>query len=709
MADLQNEFPSWGESGEYPADGFFYEGGDQVNEKHLDALWNGVEVHVGILNEAIRDRVRDLHDNVVLDQGLVASAGSGTREVDVSASNDGGYVDGERTGSISATTTSHTANGGTSTRTDIVFVDKDGNVQKSEGTTTVPNNELKIAEVDVEPDDTISEIRNYSRDHAHHVASENAPANPEPGDIWLNTSDSLLNTRVAGSYRHVAVEQNTGLDFEFEGGITVNDDITVQSGDSIDDDSGQARITLQGIDTLLYGGDGHKILHYNDDQYLRIQATDTAPWQVYDTADNNTVLEYDAANDDFNVSVPLTLSSSATINGALDLGGALDLDGDITAKDGETIWDESNTYIPQGRLQNDNITATAGDGLKGGGSTALGSSFTFNVEPADFAGNALTDDGADNLAVASGAIQTDELDLSIGPTWTGTHQFDAGIRIQSGENIYDETGQARLSILGIDTLLYGGDGHTILDYNDDTHLRLSATNGAPFEIYDSEGGFDAVQYLTASSAPGTLNLINADLKKNDATFTSTGSASSPTGHVTDNALIIEHTGNGNDGVVFGDGTNNTVEIETVNGNIGLTGNLRLAKGQQIEDGDGQYRFWLRDPDTRIADGNGFLGHRILQGTYNQLYSDANTPIIFRDYAEGVDAIKYSASTGTGSLQISSTTLEFVTADAHLEFKNGDNGRIYWPNQDGSQRPVIGITDVGNIFAEDDDGNQTIIV
>jgi hypothetical protein len=40
---ITDRFPLWGEDGELPPDGFFYEGGDQVNEKHLDALWNGIK------------------------------------------------------------------------------------------------------------------------------------------------------------------------------------------------------------------------------------------------------------------------------------------------------------------------------------------------------------------------------------------------------------------------------------------------------------------------------------------------------------------------------------------------------------------------------------------------------------------------------------------------------------------------------------------
>lgn len=62
-----------------------------------------------------------------------------------------------------------------------------------------------------------------------------------------------------------------------------------------------------------------------------------------------------------------------------------------------------------------------GDGLKLDTNT---SPPTAVIEPGDFAGNALTDDGSDNLAVATDGIGVDELDLSISPTWTGEHFFD---------------------------------------------------------------------------------------------------------------------------------------------------------------------------------------------------------------------------------------------------------------------------------------------
>ena len=64
--------------------------------------------------------------------------------------------------------------------------------------------------------------------------------------------------------------------------------------------------------------------------------------------------------------------------------------------------------IANSDLANSTITVTAGDGLA-----------TTN------AGIGLG--GSATLSIPAGAIQTDELDLSITPTWTGQHRFDAGL------------------------------------------------------------------------------------------------------------------------------------------------------------------------------------------------------------------------------------------------------------------------------------------
>jgi hypothetical protein len=86
--------------------------------------------------------------------------------------------------------------------------------------------------------------------------------------------------------------------------------------------------------------------------------------------------------------------------------------GDLNATDGETIWDESEGHIPQTRLENTTITVSGGDGLKNGGTTSLGGSVSLDIEPADFAGDGLVDDGSDNVAVNvsdfAGSFLTDD-------------------------------------------------------------------------------------------------------------------------------------------------------------------------------------------------------------------------------------------------------------------------------------------------------------
>ena len=84
------------------------------------------------------------------------------------------------------------------------------------------------------------------------------------------------------------------------------------------------------------------------------------------------------------------------------MSGDLDVDGNAILDAATTIWDATNGYIPQTSLQNDSLTLTAGNGLKGAGTIALGSSDTISVEPADVAGNFLEDDGSDNLDVQIG-------------------------------------------------------------------------------------------------------------------------------------------------------------------------------------------------------------------------------------------------------------------------------------------------------------------
>ncbi len=55
-------------------------------------------------------------------------------------------------------------------------------------------------------------------------------------------------------------------------------------------------------------------------------------------------------------------------------------------------------------LTNDSLTVNSGDGLKNGGSVSLGGSTTLDVEPADFAGSGLQDDGTDDLELVNNSV-----------------------------------------------------------------------------------------------------------------------------------------------------------------------------------------------------------------------------------------------------------------------------------------------------------------
>jgi hypothetical protein len=115
------------------------------------------------------------------------------------------------------------------------------------------------------------------------------------------------------------------------------------------------------------------------------------------------------------------------------------LNGDLNAADGETIWDESASYIPQGRLQNASLSVNGGDGLKNGGPVSLGGSVSLDIEPADFAGTGVFDDGADNLELDESVIKdggSKEIDAS---EFSGSDGVDGQILTSTGSGAAWET------------------------------------------------------------------------------------------------------------------------------------------------------------------------------------------------------------------------------------------------------------------------------
>jgi len=74
----------------------------------------------------------------------------------------------------------------------------------------------------------------------------------------------------------------------------------------------------------------------------------------------------------------------------------VDIRGDIV-DDTATIYNSANSWVPLSVLEATDITLDGGTGLKNGSTATLGGSFSLDIEPADFTGAFLSDDGADAL------------------------------------------------------------------------------------------------------------------------------------------------------------------------------------------------------------------------------------------------------------------------------------------------------------------------
>jgi len=176
------------------------------------------------------------------------------------------------------------------------------------------------------------------------------------------------------------------------------------------------------------------------------------------------------------------------------LAAAATIDGDLSAVDGELIWDETNGYIPQGSLSNDALTVTAGDGLKGGGTISLGGSATINIEPADFAGGGVVDDGSDNIAHAdtstqgnvsagAGAAITDiNVDGYGHVTGLGTTDFDSRFVLESGDTMSGALYMSGNDVNSVSVFRLtdaDGDGNywRFTEDGSDGHLVFSSING----------------------------------------------------------------------------------------------------------------------------------------------------------------------------------------------------------------------------------------
>lgn len=350
-----------------------------------------------------------------------------------------------------------------------------------------------------------------------------------------------------------------------------NDSVTVTAGDGLKgggtvslggsttvniepDDFAGTFLSDDGSDNLTVGvgfgleGDGSGNIRVNEDaDFTFTSAIDFSAGldTQGDITDGSQVI-WDASAQEIPDSAMGTINnstlanSSITINGAdglsagtvslggsvtVGIGGALDLAGDLLATDGEVIWDESNTYIPQGRLQNDSITVTAGDSLTGGGTVALGGSTTIDlgtVENSHLQNDSITVNGTDGLSGGTASLGG-SLSVGIGSNLIlggnsitevgGTTDASVGaIRLSHGSNIAwrgaADSADVFITVDGNNDITIGGgtavdlnmDGRSIgniggsdaatfgalrLANNEEIAWRNSASNGGFFITFDT--------------------------------------------------------------------------------------------------------------------------------------------------------------------------------------------------------------------------------
>lgn len=141
-----------------------------------------------------------------------------------------------------------------------------------------------------------------------------------------------------------------------------------------------------------------------------------------------------------------------------------------------------------------------------------GSSVSFGED-----GDLTLDDG--NLDLSGGSLtdsSQDYVDLSGGGN---------DLRLATGQAIEDGGGTARFSLNVANTVIRDESGEPAFVADKSNKTELSGYSGQPVTIEDREGGFTAIQYDTSASAPGTLELTNANLDAGGNDITNVGSVS----------------------------------------------------------------------------------------------------------------------------------------------------------------------------------------
>jgi hypothetical protein len=92
----------------------------------------------------------------------------------------------------------------------------------------------------------------------------------------------------------------------------------------------------------------------------------------------------------------------------------------------------------------------------------------------------------------------------------------ADLRLNTGQAIEDGSGTSRLRALSDSTIIDddAGSFQFLASSTDGPQIKAPTATNYGFRLRDAQGSFTAVQYTTSASAPGTLELTNANLDVN---------------------------------------------------------------------------------------------------------------------------------------------------------------------------------------------------
>ena len=186
--------------------------------------------------------------------------------------------------------------------------------------------------------------------------------------------------------------------------------------------------------------------------------------------------------------------------------------------------------ITNAKLANSDVTVTAGDGLKGGGAVSLGATVTLNIEPADFAGSGLEDDGSDNLQIAAGGVTNAMLAGSIASSKIAElNAFDTDDLSEGSSNLYYTDARARAAVSVADTnsmdMSYNSStGEFSADAKvDDSSIEVDATNGLQVKALGVTNAMLAGSIANAKLANSAVTVTAGDGLKSGGSVSLGGS------------------------------------------------------------------------------------------------------------------------------------------------------------------------------------------